>query len=287
MEYKHDSRKNCASQMKRKEIFFSVSHFAMPLPTVNCQLSTVNCTHTFSAKEKDVETGLSYFGSRYYSSDLSIWLSVDPMSDKYPHQSNYIYCSNNPIKLIDPDGQFETKAEARRYKREHHTGGHIRKSSSNDNFSGKYSIENKKSGKFYTKPQYGKSNKDTYMYGEDNNGVVCGPLVYAETTSSNAETVMAGTSLICAGLGADDATILGVADDPLIPIVFTAGATISLGILLFQEHHVNKSKSNWNQHTKKRSGGDPENGRYGKQRNNKKGNKNKKFIPNPNPNKRR
>ena len=35
--------------------------------------------HTFSAKEKDSETGLSYFGSRYYSSDLSIWLSVDPI----------------------------------------------------------------------------------------------------------------------------------------------------------------------------------------------------------------
>ena len=37
-------------------------------------------TFTFSAKERDSETGLSYFGSRYYSSDMSIWLSVDPMS---------------------------------------------------------------------------------------------------------------------------------------------------------------------------------------------------------------
>ena len=63
--------------------------------------------YTFSAKEKDSETGLSYFGSRYYSSDLSVWLSVDPMSDKYPHQSNYVYCSNNPLKVIDPDGEDE------------------------------------------------------------------------------------------------------------------------------------------------------------------------------------
>ena len=62
-------------------------------------------THTFSAKEKDTETGLSYFGSRYYSSDLSIWLSVDPMSDKYPSLSPYTYCANNPIKLVDPDGE--------------------------------------------------------------------------------------------------------------------------------------------------------------------------------------
>ena len=61
--------------------------------------------HTFSAKERDAETGLSYFGSRYYSSDLSIWLSVDPMSDKYPSLSPYTYCANNPVKLVDPNGE--------------------------------------------------------------------------------------------------------------------------------------------------------------------------------------
>ena len=60
---------------------------------------------TFSAKEKDAETGFSYFGSRYYNSDLSIWLSVDPMSDKYPSMSPYVYCANNPIKLVDPNGE--------------------------------------------------------------------------------------------------------------------------------------------------------------------------------------
>ena len=62
-------------------------------------------SYTFSAKEKDSETGLSYFGSRYYSSDLSIWLSVDPMSDKYPSFSPYVYCANNPVKLVDPNGE--------------------------------------------------------------------------------------------------------------------------------------------------------------------------------------
>ena len=97
MKFEYDSRKNYASQMKRKHKFFSVSHSATPLPPVNW-------THTFSAKEKDTETGLSYFGSRYYSSDLSIWLSVDPVSDKYPSLSPYVYCDNNPIKYVDPNG---------------------------------------------------------------------------------------------------------------------------------------------------------------------------------------
>ena len=45
--------------------------------------------------------------ARYYNSDLSIWLSVDPMADKYPSLSPYTYCSNNPIRLIDPNGMFD------------------------------------------------------------------------------------------------------------------------------------------------------------------------------------
>ena len=67
-------------------------------------------THVFNpdstGKEKDSETGHHYFGARYYNSDLSLWLSVDPMSDKYPNLSPYAYCTWNPMKLVDPDGEF-------------------------------------------------------------------------------------------------------------------------------------------------------------------------------------
>ena len=65
----------------------------------------IGAHYTFSAKEKDSETNLSYFGARYYTSDLSIWLSVDPMSAKYPSLSPYVYCANNPVKLVDPNGE--------------------------------------------------------------------------------------------------------------------------------------------------------------------------------------
>ena len=70
-----------------------------------CLFFCMAARFTFSAKEKDAETGFSYFGSRHYSSDLSIWLSVDPMSDKYPSLSPYVYCADNPVKLVDPDGE--------------------------------------------------------------------------------------------------------------------------------------------------------------------------------------
>ena len=84
-------------------------------PTANHPLLTANWTYTFSAKERDSETGLSYFGSRYYSSDLSIWLSVDPMSDKYASLSPYVYCADNPVKLVDPNGEdiWEINEEGR------------------------------------------------------------------------------------------------------------------------------------------------------------------------------
>ena len=54
------------------------------------------------------ESGFSYFGARYYDSDLMTgWLSVDPMADKYPSLSPYAYCAWNPIKFIDPNGEFK------------------------------------------------------------------------------------------------------------------------------------------------------------------------------------
>ena len=37
---------------------------------------------------------------------MTMWLSVDPMADKYPSISPYAYCAWNPIKLLDPDGKF-------------------------------------------------------------------------------------------------------------------------------------------------------------------------------------
>ena len=50
--------------------------------TVDTVLGTENPV-TFTGKERDAETGYSYFGARYYDSDLSgLFLSVDPMADK-------------------------------------------------------------------------------------------------------------------------------------------------------------------------------------------------------------
>ncbi len=58
-----------------------------------------------TGKELDDETGYSYFGARYYDPNISIWLSVDPLSDEYPGHSPYNYAINNPVKFIDHIGE--------------------------------------------------------------------------------------------------------------------------------------------------------------------------------------
>ena len=64
-------------------------------------------TPNSTGKELDSETGYSYFGARYLDHELTTsWLSVDPMSDKYPNISPYNYCNWNPVKLVDPDGKW-------------------------------------------------------------------------------------------------------------------------------------------------------------------------------------
>jgi RHS repeat-associated protein len=64
-----------------------------------------NSPYKFNGKELDEETGLYYYGARYYDPKVSIWLSVDPLAEKYPNVSPYVYCLNNPVRFIDPDGR--------------------------------------------------------------------------------------------------------------------------------------------------------------------------------------
>ena len=71
-----------------------------------------NTPYLFNAKEFDEETGLYYYGARYYDPRLSLWISTDALKEKTPNVSPYIYTDNNPIIYIDPDGNFRWKALA-------------------------------------------------------------------------------------------------------------------------------------------------------------------------------
>ena len=64
----------------------------------------------FTGKETDLETGLQYFGARYYMPHLGRWMAIDPLAEKEPDKSPYNYVGNDPVSYLDPDGKFRIDA---------------------------------------------------------------------------------------------------------------------------------------------------------------------------------
>ncbi|MEO1022911.1 MAG: RHS repeat-associated core domain-containing protein [Bacteroidota bacterium] len=60
----------------------------------------------FTGKERDDETGLHYFGARYYNAALGRWSVIDPKAHHFPEWSPYNAMLDDPINNIDPDGEF-------------------------------------------------------------------------------------------------------------------------------------------------------------------------------------
>ncbi len=65
--------------------------------------------YKFTGKERDAESGLDYFGARYYGSNMGRFVTPDPLMAS-AHASNpqslnrYAYVYNNPLGWIDPYG---------------------------------------------------------------------------------------------------------------------------------------------------------------------------------------
>jgi len=88
--------------------------------------NTERTPYLFTSKELDEDTGLYYFGARYYDARTSVWASPDPILGSYlptgdpqkdkslpamgvfssPNLALYTYVANSPVKFVDPDGQL-------------------------------------------------------------------------------------------------------------------------------------------------------------------------------------
>ncbi|PTD16582.1 RHS repeat domain-containing protein [Flavobacterium columnare] len=87
--------------------------------------SSISMPYLFNGKELDRETNLTYYGARYLDMKTSLWLNIDPLADYNPimndehyidgehnggvynpgNNNPYIYCYQNPVKYIDPNGK--------------------------------------------------------------------------------------------------------------------------------------------------------------------------------------
>lgn len=61
--------------------------------------------YRYVGKERDEESGLYYYGARYYAPWLARFVSVDPLQEKYPFYTPYQYAGNNPSSFTDLDGR--------------------------------------------------------------------------------------------------------------------------------------------------------------------------------------
>ena len=62
----------------------------------------------YNGKEEQVTGDLGYldYGARMYDNELGRWFGTDKLSEEYKLLSPYNYTSNNPVNIVDPDGNY-------------------------------------------------------------------------------------------------------------------------------------------------------------------------------------
>lgn len=77
--------------------------FGLPIPE---SLNPERQPYKFGGKEFDEMHGMnaSDFSARIYFEDLGRFMTPDPLAEKYYSISPYVYCANNPLRFIDPNG---------------------------------------------------------------------------------------------------------------------------------------------------------------------------------------
>jgi len=107
-------------------VFQHLEYFPFGETWVEEKSNTQRTPYLFTGKELDEDTGLYYFGARYYDQRTSVWVSVDPILGSYLPMENkeknknlrgmggifnslnlalYHYSFLNPVRFIDPDGE--------------------------------------------------------------------------------------------------------------------------------------------------------------------------------------
>ena len=91
------------------DIISSTDYYAFGAPMPGRNFNSSSYKYGFNGKENDREvtstgSGTQDYGLRIYNPSLGKFLSVDPLTNKFPWWSPYHFAGNMPIKAIDLDG---------------------------------------------------------------------------------------------------------------------------------------------------------------------------------------
>ena len=80
--------------------------FGMQMPSRKYSIANTNYRYGFNGKENDndIENGAQDYGMRIYDGRLGRFLTVDPLSKKYPFYTPFQFAGNSPILSLDIDG---------------------------------------------------------------------------------------------------------------------------------------------------------------------------------------
>ncbi len=200
--------------------FFLYNPWGESLYEWNSGTASFSSPYRFNGKELDQETGLAYYGARYYDNQLSIWLSVDPLAHERERLTPYNFVSNNPILRTDPTGALDGD-----YFDE--DGNHLGNDGIDDGKiykvegSSKFNIDDfKEGGKYFeNQTEFNENNGDGFYVTEvgfDSDLSTLARIGYAEFRGSNNTEQQVGMDITLNRVGSDryPNTLSGVIEQP-------------------------------------------------------------------------
>ncbi len=190
----------------------------LKLAHIEYEQSPLRCVWK-SEKCPKTSVNLYDYGARFYDPQLGRFHSVDPLAENYNQQSPFLYAYNNPIRYTDylglgAEDEVEEEEEV-------------------DSDRDDDAQEETQEEEVKEEEEENKSDDDpeTTETTEEDDGNPAGD-------------IMAGTLLLAGAMVVDDATIVGILDDPAIPFVLAGGALIAGGAWIVHEFaHIKKKQS--------------------------------------------
>ncbi len=92
------------------EVFSKTDYYPLGLPHKGEYIANVGSRYNYKyqGKELQLENNLQQydFGSRMYDGSVGRWFTIDPQAEKFYGSSPYSAMGNNPVMIVDPDGEL-------------------------------------------------------------------------------------------------------------------------------------------------------------------------------------